>query len=441
MDGGGPIEGVGIMGMDDDLDAMPPSASQMDLASQTSDDTTVGMAPVAKRRSGIRVLTEGTTVMVLPTGVSKAHALRDIMAHLYSRHAEPEFILVVGSGGNVAGANDEEAAFRTFDARQIYMPDKARSWTCAVGSHASEAKFFLDDPTQVVDLLTAMDESRKTGGSGMKRNAFSSASLSSRSSAPEDGRCAPVLLMTLASTRQAHSHTHTLSLFSLFLSLSLSLSLSLFCSGFFSKDKMRSNLAEGLGVRRALKQLNDDTLTSAPAMLASPSTSSGSLAGPPPGLGFTPGSKTESGSTPSSPATNPKSKRRVARFAVLAWLVERRGSSKLVVAAAAALLLLAGECAEPCCIPCWSLFVVTLSHFVTLPLFLPLSLGAALGRKSNAIQLGLASRLRNAGLLGSASTQMLALASQANRLTAASSASFTGGAIAALLSLLLNQLG
>ena len=223
MDGGGPIEGVGIMGMDDDLDAMPPSASQMDLASQTSDDTTVGMAPVAKRRSGIRVLTEGTTVMVLPTGVSKAHALRDIMAHLYSRHAEPEFILVVGSGGNVAGANDEEAAFRTFDARQIYMPDKARSWTCAVGSHASEAKFFLDDPTQVVDLLTAMDESRKTGGSGMKRNAFSSASLSSRSSAPEDGRCAPVLLMTLASTRQAHPHTHTLSLS--FLSFSLSLSL------------------------------------------------------------------------------------------------------------------------------------------------------------------------------------------------------------------------
>ena len=133
---------------------------------------------------------------------------------------------------------------------------------------------------------------------------------------------------------------------------------------------MRSNLAEGLGVRRALKQLNDDTLTSAPAMLASPSTSSGSLAGPPPGLGFTPGSKTESGSTPSSPATNPKSKRRVARFAVLAWLVERRGSSKLVVAAAAALLLLAGECAEPCCIPCWSLFVcypISLCNSAALP--------------------------------------------------------------------------
>lgn len=53
----------GLMGMDDDLDAMPASESQMDLMSRNS-STEVLAQQMTKRSSGLRVLTEGVCLFV-----------------------------------------------------------------------------------------------------------------------------------------------------------------------------------------------------------------------------------------------------------------------------------------------------------------------------------------------------------------------------------------
>jgi hypothetical protein len=350
----------GLMGMDDDLDAMPASESQMDLMSRNS--STDGLAQqVSKRSSGLRVLTEGTTVMVLPTGVSKVHALRDVMKHLYRRHAEPQCVLLVGSGGNNAGANDEEAAFRAFDTRQMQMPTKTKSWTVSVGSHASRAKFFLDDPGQVVELINSMNEQRSTGG-GLKRNAFSSAGLSAvgRAAAPADGRCvrlrapasAPFRRSPPGAARSRHvAHTpHTRAR-----SATRRVSRGGHCSGFFSKDKMRSKLGESVVVgRKRRSSLNDDTLTSAPAlMLTTPTGSSSSLAGAPGGSSAStaPPASAAGGTGAAGAGKNVGRARGVAtkpmgaRIALVAWLVGSRRELRSRARSAAGLaiaLLLAG---------------------------------------------------------------------------------------------------
>ena len=63
----------GLMGMDDDLDAMPASESQMDLMSRNS-STEVLAQQMTKRSSGLRVLTEGVCLFVLFPGLSSMFA-------------------------------------------------------------------------------------------------------------------------------------------------------------------------------------------------------------------------------------------------------------------------------------------------------------------------------------------------------------------------------
>ncbi|XP_059287309.1 probable alpha,alpha-trehalose-phosphate synthase [UDP-forming] 11 [Lycium ferocissimum] len=91
-------------------------------------------------------------VEVKPQDVSKGLVFQNLLASMQSRGKSPDFVLCIGDD-----RSDEdmfESIASSLDNNSL--PDKAEVFACTVGQKPSMAKYYLDDPVEVVNMLQGL---------------------------------------------------------------------------------------------------------------------------------------------------------------------------------------------------------------------------------------------------------------------------------------------
>uniref|UniRef100_A0A0A8Y3A8 Trehalose 6-phosphate phosphatase n=1 Tax=Arundo donax TaxID=35708 RepID=A0A0A8Y3A8_ARUDO len=94
-------------------------------------------------------------VEVNPQGVSKGIAVENLIATMGTRGSMPDFILCVGDD------RSDEDMFEaiTASSSKSAFPDTAEIFACTVGNKPSLAKYYLDDPADVLKMLQCLKDS------------------------------------------------------------------------------------------------------------------------------------------------------------------------------------------------------------------------------------------------------------------------------------------
>ncbi|XP_009788844.1 putative alpha,alpha-trehalose-phosphate synthase [UDP-forming] 11 [Nicotiana tabacum] len=91
-------------------------------------------------------------VEVKPQDVSKGLVFENLLASMQSRGKAPDFVLCVGDD------RSDEDMFESIASSLANnsLPDKAEVFACTVGQKPSMAKYYLDDPTEVIKMLQGL---------------------------------------------------------------------------------------------------------------------------------------------------------------------------------------------------------------------------------------------------------------------------------------------
>uniref|UniRef100_A0A0E0AW07 Trehalose 6-phosphate phosphatase n=1 Tax=Oryza glumipatula TaxID=40148 RepID=A0A0E0AW07_9ORYZ len=92
-------------------------------------------------------------VEVNPQGVGKGVAVRNLISTMGNRGSLPDFILCVGDD------RSDEDMFEAMISPSPAFPETAEIFPCTVGNKPSLAKYYLDDPADVVKMLQGLTDS------------------------------------------------------------------------------------------------------------------------------------------------------------------------------------------------------------------------------------------------------------------------------------------
>jgi trehalose 6-phosphate synthase/phosphatase len=106
---------------------------------------------------------------ILVKGVGKGTAVQRLIAALGARGRMPDFILCVGDDGS------DEDMFKAISApsSKSAFPEAAETFACTVGNKPSLAKYYLEDPDEVLKMLKGLMDSssaqqRPGAGEGLR---------------------------------------------------------------------------------------------------------------------------------------------------------------------------------------------------------------------------------------------------------------------------------
>jgi trehalose 6-phosphate synthase/phosphatase len=115
-----------------------------------------------------------TSYYILVKEVGKGTAVQRLIAALGARGTMPDFILCVGDDGS------DEDMFKAISAppsSKSAFPEAAETFACTVGNKPSLAKYYLEDPDEVLKMLKGLIDSsaaqqRPMAGGGRPQVSF-----------------------------------------------------------------------------------------------------------------------------------------------------------------------------------------------------------------------------------------------------------------------------
>lgn len=115
------------------------------------------------------IITFTANYYVLVKEVGKGTAVQRLIAALGARGRMPDFILCVGDDGS------DEDMFKAISApsSKSAFPEAAETFACTVGNKPSLAKYYLEDPDEVLKMLNGLINSspaqlRPGAGEGLR---------------------------------------------------------------------------------------------------------------------------------------------------------------------------------------------------------------------------------------------------------------------------------
>lgn len=92
-------------------------------------------------------------------GVSKGVVVQNLISTMKSRGKSPDFVLCIGDD------RSDEDMFETILAAKPSLPAVKEVFACTVGQKPSMARYYLDDTSEVVNLLQGLANASANGKS------------------------------------------------------------------------------------------------------------------------------------------------------------------------------------------------------------------------------------------------------------------------------------